>query len=285
MSEKDARFADAAERTFAILRRCTAGGLLYGGPQYRKNGQKPCIHHTFCHAAALADAIHAGISEKTATDLPHDEKKVGYRYYPELNTYLIRAGAFRATLTGYDYVAHTFARGAAHAGGGTISLLYKDETGPIIAGSVLDYERTEPNNMQAPTGEKKHSSLLFRAEYEKEGVRYATCLDKDAEITVYKEDGAVTAHVRARFLASETLRAENEDLIAEFSYRFTPEGVTIKVGKLPAPVRLILPVIEGSGEIITKNRFDKQPIFFLTGGFSADEYAFSLAEEMTVTIK
>ena len=284
LAPKTPVFAEAAERTFEILKRCTRGGALYGGPQYFENGQRPCVHHTFCHAGALADAIHAGIAEHDRTALPCDEQSVGYKYYPELNTYKIRAGRYLATLTGYDYVTHNYVKGAAHAGGGTLSLLYKDGTGAVIAGSTYEYKLTEPNNMQTPAGSKKHATLLPRAEYEKDGVKYATCLDSDPEMTVCVEDGGVTASVKAKFLAVEKEAPEDKTLTAEFRYRFTPEGVTVSVKKLKENIRFVLPIVEGAGEVKTQNRFDKSPIFFLTGGFAAEEYVFSLGEDLTITI-
>ena len=286
LAGRDDLFAEAADRTYRLLRRCTHDGFLYGGVSYRENGQKPCVHHTFCHAVALTDAIRAGIAEPTEKRmLPCDGQGVGYKYYPELNTYKIRAGGYTATLTGYDYVTHTYGKGAAHAGGGTLSLLYKEGTGVMIAGSVYDYQRTEKNNMQAPAGEKKHASLLVRAEYEKVGVRYATCLDKDPEMTVRVEDGGVTAIVRARFFAVETQSPERPDLCAECRYRFTPKGVTISIGKISEGIRFVLPLIEGTGTLSTKRPYEKTPIFFLTGGFAAEQYTFSLEEDLTVTIQ
>ncbi|HCJ01796.1 MAG TPA: hypothetical protein DHV31_02770 [Clostridiales bacterium] len=285
LGKTDPLFAEAAERTFEILKKCTLNGLLHGGMQYEENAQPPCIHHTFCHAAALADAIHEGIKETTKhASLPCDAKGVWYKYYPELNTYKVRAGSYLATLTGYDYVMHTYRRGAAHASGGTLSLLYKDGTGAMIAGSVYDYQQTEPNNMQAPTDRVKHATLLPRAEYVKDGVKYATCLDLDAQITLRSEENAITALVKAK-LCSLQEQCQEETPCVEFVYRFTPQGVTITARGTNESVNLILPVIKGSGELITNNRFTKRSVFFLTGGFAADEYTFPLSQEVTVTLK
>jgi len=286
LAKRNSLFAEAAERTYRILRACTHEGKLYGGMHYVENEQPPCIHHTLCHVCALADAIYAGISEPTERRmLPSDAQCVGYMYYPELNTYKIRAGKYLATLTGYDYVAHTYYRGAAHAGGGTLSLLYKDDTGVMIAGSVYNYLRTEPNNMQSPKGGKRHATLLVRAEYEKESVKYATCLDPSPEITLTADGISVTAHVRAKFFSEKEPTAENAALCAEFLYSFTPNGITVKVGKIGKNVRFVLPVVENSGEVITNDRFGKEHIYFLTGGFSADEYTFPLGEDITITIR
>ena len=286
LSDKDPRFAEAADRTYRLLRACTHDGLLYGGPHYFESGQKPCIHHTFCHACALADALYVGASKETQKRaLPAEEETVGYKYYPEIDTYKIRAGRYLATLTGYDYVNGHYANGAAHASGGTLSLLYKQGTGAMIAGSVYEYKRTEPNNMQEPAGDKRHATLILRAEYVKDGVKYATCLDDAAVMKVRVEDGGVTAEVRSRFIAVETRSAENGALYADFLYRFTSEGVFIKVNKVGADVRFILPVVEGSGEVLTDAPHTAEPVFFLTGGFAANEYVFSLGEDVTITLR
>ena len=272
-----------AERTFDILEKCTHKGLLHGGMQYFENHQPPCIHHTFCHAAALADALRADVlGNRARRPLPCDEEGVWHKYYPEIDTYKIRAGRYLATLTGYDYATYTYSNGAAHAGGGTLSLLYKNGAGAMIAGSVYEYLRTEKNNMQFPAGDKRHATLLMRAEYEKDGRRYATCLDKSPVISVKKEGDAVTATVRARFFSAETQAPENDLLYADIAYRFTPNGVTIEVKKLDENVKFILPLI--AGEMRTENAFTKEPVFFLTGGFAAEEYAFSLAEDLRITL-
>ena len=46
----------------------------------------------------------------------------------------------------------------------------------------------------------------------------------------------------------------------------------------------MLPIVEGAGKIKTQNRFESSPIFYLTGGFGADEYTFSLEDDLTITI-
>ena len=283
LAARDPLFAEAAERTYEILRRCTHGGKLYGGVQYFEHKQPACIHHTFCHAGALADALHAGLAEgATRHSLPCDSEETSYKYYPEIDTYKIRAGRYLATVTGYDYTTYTYGNGAAHAGGGTLSLLYKQGAGAMIAGSVYEYLRTEKNNMQFPAGERRHATLLPRAEYVKDGKKYATCLDKAPEIRASRDGNAVVVRVRARFYSAETQSAENEALRADFTYRITPQGVTLTAKRINGDVSFILPVI--AGEVRTENAHTTEPIFFLTGGFAADEYTFSLAEEISVTL-
>ncbi|MBO7390626.1 MAG: hypothetical protein J6U39_04175 [Clostridia bacterium] len=286
LAKCDPIFREAAERTYEILSKCTHDGRLYGGPAYHENGQKPCIHHTFCHAAALADAIRAGIEEPRARmTLPAEKAGVWYKHYPEINSYKIHAGNYLATLSAYDYATHHFSNGAAHAGGGMLSLLYKEGVGPLVAGSVYEYKLTEPNNMQSPTGEVTHASLLVRAEYEIDGVKYATCLDRNPILFISKSKGGdeIIVIVKAHFRSVDD-RAKDINDVAAFSYLFDASGLTIRVINLPNDARFILPIVRGAGSIITENVYEKRPIFFLTGGFAADEYTFSSGEDLTIKI-
>ena len=282
LAKRDPLFKEAAERTYEILKKCTTGGFLYGGPHYAQIGQKPCVHHTFCHAAALADAIHEGIREPNERLLlPAERRGDNVKYYPEIDTYKIRVGSYAATLTGYDYVNQHYANGAAHASGGTLSLLFKDGAGAVIAGSVYEYKPTEPNNMQLPAGKTEHSSLLPRAEYQKDGVTYATCLDKAPEMTVRVEDGVVQAIVKAKFCA---LDGRDEGVRAETTYRFAPTGVTVTVKRIGKGARFILPIVKNAGKVVTESACQKSPVFFLTGGFAAEEYVFPLEKDIALTI-
>ncbi|MBR4428837.1 MAG: hypothetical protein IKS78_05720, partial [Clostridia bacterium] len=64
-------FAEAAYRNLNLLKSCT-DGLLYGGPHYKRHGELPCIHHAFCHAKVLAQALDEGVAEFERTSLPSD---------------------------------------------------------------------------------------------------------------------------------------------------------------------------------------------------------------------
>ena len=285
LASRDPIFQEAAERTYEILNKCTREGVLYGGPAYYENGQKPCIHHTFCHAAALADALHAEIEEgKERLSLPSERAGIWYKHYPEINSYKVRAGSYLTTLSAYDYATHHFTNGAAHAGGGMISFLYKDGVGPIVAGSIYDYKLTEPNNMQRPIGGVAHASLLMRAEYETDGVKYATCLDRAPVIFISStKSGEIVAIVKSHFRASDNSAIADNDL-ASFSYLFDASGVTIRIVDLPQNARFVLPIVRGAGRVVTENAYEKRPIFFLPGGFAADEYTFSGGEDLTIKI-
>ena len=205
-------------------------------------------------------------------------------HYPEINSYKVRAGSYLTTLSAYDYATHHFTNGAAHAGGGMISFLYKDGVGPIVAGSIYDYKLTEPNNMQRPIGGVAHASLLMRAEYETDGVKYATCLDRAPVIFISStKSGEIVAIVKSHFRASDNSAIADNDL-ASFSYLFDASGVTIRIVDLPQNARFVLPIVRGAGRVVTENAYEKRPIFFLPGGFAADEYTFSGGEDLTIKI-
>ncbi len=282
LSRENPLFREASERTYEILKKCTVNGLLYGGLHYFENGQMPCVHHTFCHASALADALHEGIKEpEERLLLPAEKQSNHVKFYPEINTYKIHIEDYIATLTGYDYINQHYKNGAAHASGGTLSLLYKNGSGVIIAGSVYEYKPTEPNNMQLPIGEKYHASLLPRAEYQKEGVTYATCLDRSPRIIIKEEKNSVTAYVKAKFC---TKNGSDENVYADFSYHFQKTGITLSIKKVNEETRFILPIVKNSGSVITKHKAQKRSIFFLTGGFAAEEYSFLLDQNITLTL-
>lgn len=279
-ARSDAVFAEAARRTLELLKDCTHHGALYGGRHYPDYGQPPCVHHTICHAAALADALCHGFEAQEPVALPCDEGTTRVRFYPELDTYKVSVGSWLATVTAYDYATYTFARGAAHASGGSLSLLYHRQHGAVIAGSVLDYKLTEPNNMQQPQN-VTHRSLLPRAEIETGGPIYATCLDGGAQIEVKQNGDEVQADVAARFCEVNERKAVDESLTASFCYRFTAKKVTItaKLNQHKDGVRFVLPIIKNTVSIQTAAPYQRRDVFFLTGGFGADEYTFTLTEQ------
>src|SRR5439155_12202788 len=104
LADRDPAFATAALRNTQLLRACTRDGLLHGGPHFAGRRVPPCVHHTFCHAKALATvldhpqprAVHAG-------PLPR-ESAAGVRRVPDLDLVLVARGPWRATVSGYDWL-------------------------------------------------------------------------------------------------------------------------------------------------------------------------------------
>ena len=258
-----------------LLERCFEDGQLYGGINCKQYGQPACVHLLFSHAAGLADALCEGLDDDLPDPIPKNDS-YSYQYLPETDTYMINAGPWRATVTGYDFRTYTFERGAAHSSGGSLSLLYHRDAGITVAGSVFEYKRTEPNNMPEPAGDIVHASLIPRAEYEKDGCVYATCLDPSAELTAENDGNAVAVCAKSRFVRVEGLAAEDEELTAFLQYCFNAEKtkITVSLSKEKDGVRFVLPLIEGAAEIRSEQPFTVRGIFCLAGGFRADEYTF-----------
>lgn len=289
LGKYDRSFLSAAQKVFSALESCTVRGRLYGGRDYEKLGQPDCIHHVFCHAVSLAEALLCGLGDAETTHTAAENGNTAFKYYPEIDTYKISAGKYLATVTAYDYSTYTYTNGAAHSSGGALSLLYKTGVGPVIAGSVYEYRLTEKNNMQNVAGDVMCSSLIPRAEYEKNGEKYATCLDGNAKMQIETGDSSITVRAVSGFVRVSDKSAEDASLRANSEYVFSDDGVavTISVNEEKSGLSFILPVVTGSAEIETGNSFTVRRVFFPSGGFEADEYTFPINGngEIKVTIK
>lgn len=275
-------FTDAARRNFRLLERCTRDGVLYGGARYAENGQRPCIHHTMTHLTAVADAVMNGLTEgEIRTDTAPFVK-----YYPEIDTVRLHKGAWTATVTAYDFFTGNAEKGAAHASGGTLSLLYHDKAGPVIAGSVYDYRRTEPLNMQFPSGHLPHRTLLPRTRLTMGSSVLTTCLDEGAVLSRKDSPDAVVITTRAHFVNEIRRFPAGKEYYAELRYSFSEDAVGIEIRFSPAAkdAVFILPLIAGAAKITTPNRYSTERIFFLTPGFDAEEYTLFPDDDRTIRI-
>ena len=282
LSKRDPGFAFALEKHFSLLEKCTHNGLLSGGAFYHEKGQLSCIHHALCHSVSLTDAILNGIS---SVKIPgnKDKHRDGVHYYPELDTYRINKGKWTADITAYDYKNSNYLKGASHCSGGALSLLYHADKGPAITGSTLDYQLTEPFNMQKYNGTVKHSPLVMRCEYENDGIIYTTAADLNASVKEIFDEGAVVFKVRSHFFSLNG-NTENSSYFADFIYRFYEDELTVEVNaSFSHPgLRFILPVNENTVSVFTDTAHKSEKIFFLTGGFAADECSFALPCRLTL---
>jgi hypothetical protein len=278
-ADHDPRFREAAHRNLELMAACTHNNVLYGGPHYFQHGDKPCIHHTFTHAKALAAVLDSNISltEKTiisvgdgqfaakvnkparSISLPRDQP-YGLKSFPEIATHLVSLGPWRATITGYDfeYIERVQsggggAGGGGHASGGALSLLYHQQLGPILTASMTEYQMIEISNQQVHL-DRPHMCLTPRIELA--GKQTCTSLsDFEASVTLLDEQMGgvrqITIEAKGRLLtASHKPPAEGEARY-HLTYIFTKNGVMI-TGKVEAPalsqLNFILPIISSSTE-------------------------------------
>lgn len=270
LADRDPMFAEAAYRNTELMERCTSEGLLYGGPEYRRYGEPPCIHHVTSHSNAVAAALDADIEKYTLRSaLPVDHPKREIAYFPEIDTYKLSLGEWRATVTGYD-----FPWKGGHASGGTMSLLWHERTGAVLLSSVLDYQMIEPLNMQLTLKKGSHRTLTPRLEKTEGGKRYSFCYDTGAKITVEKQDGRLKITSDARLVSAEQEELPNP-ISCRILYTIDTESVKIETEIFgPAEgVRLVVPVIADEARVSGgPSLSEPEEIFFLTGGFCAREF-------------
>lgn len=270
LADRDPAFAEAALRNTLLMQECSKGGLLHGGVQYVENGEPACIHHTFTHANALACALDAGIEQYTArAALPEDNGYTPIRYFSELDTYKLAVGNMRATVTGYDCDIQ-----AGHASGGTMTLLWHKQAGPIIAGSVVDYRLVEPHNQQLTLKRSRHDTLVPRVEMIADGKRYAQCYDTRAVITASGNNQQISVKVHAALVTQDQSPLQSP-VCVKLEYRLTGDEVGISgrvYGRKCSDARFVLPVIGSLPRVDVHGCYTMREIFFLTGGFSASEY-------------
>ena len=268
LGRDDPVFAEAAWRNFLLLRSCTHEGLLYGGPDLQKHGDLPCIHHTFCHVKALANALYAGLYDFRRVPLPADEPPA-LRYFPENETVRIARGGWIADVTAYD----ADNRRASHASGGAVSLLWTRTCGAVIACGMVDYALAEPFNQQLPLDDAEQRSPCPRIETTLDGVRYGQHYDFSASMTAEETDGCVTVRVNAHLCDAGHRPTENG--ACTLVYTLTEDGLRIEGSTAAENARYILPILSGKARVtVLRGTMPDAPerIFCLSPGFAGREF-------------
>ncbi len=269
-------FAEAAYRNMKAFEAATYDGLLYGGPDYRVHGEAPCIHHTFCHANALAAVLdseaaplegeltgggqeascvkkltgsgqEASLDDKRTAGRSHPrvalptETFQGIHYHPTTDLYRIAKGDFLADVTGYDF---EYTPGG-HASGGCITLLWNRSAGPICISSMTNYSTPEPHNMQLSVRKAAHQVLTPGVELRNDEGFYAQRFDYHSTIKAHESEEKLTLTVET---TPEDMahNKPNVPLTCHLTYEFTREKVKISgrlIGKERSKARFVLPTI------------------------------------------
>lgn len=282
-------FAEAARRNLELLASCTKDGLLYGGPDYIAHGEPPCIHHTFCHAKALAQVVDRWKDEKSWEELPvslPSEEKKGIFYYPASDTWKIFHGGWIGTVTAGDF---EYMKGG-HSSGGTMSMLWHEAAGPVLLSSITEYQLKEPHNMQLSRQKRSHQPLTPRLEYQENGTVYSPCFDYDAVVCVEERSEKIVVRTKGK-MKDKNQNQPLHPMETELSWEFSKDRIRIwgnVSGEQKEQVRLIVPVsgrtkdgwkrtkegwkIPGRKsseyQIMVKGPWEENPesIFFLAGG-------------------
>ncbi|HEY4107440.1 hypothetical protein [Puia sp.] len=248
LAGRDARFARVAHKNALLLRECTHDGLLYGGPHYLSHGVLPSVHHSFCHSKALTTVLDHGLPAAASgvPQLPREEA-YGRKFFPDIQTWLIAVGGYRATVTAYDREYKAMHNG--HATGGALSMLWHDRTGPLLAASMNAYQLVEAGNMQADT-DPLSMPLTPRIELVVDGVTYLSCSNLEATVEVTGDKGRIIARTRGRLVDRDQRDPPAGALYCRCEYLFTPEKVTLSFAVDDPRAWIIVPVISRSGEAV-----------------------------------
>lgn len=230
-------FQTIAWRNLELLRHCTQDGLLTGGPMYQESGEKICVHHTICHAKALALCLTHGITLQPGppTQLP---VVAAIASWNQGQVATLRNQAFYASVLCGDYQYYP----GTTAAGGSIGLLYGEGWGLIMAATTLDYRLSEPTNLQVPQHWRVQSQTLalqprsryFKSSAYSEAAELECYEDRVVVSGDYPDDGAGW-RTQSRF---------------QLQYGLDAGGFTIKVDSAQ-PAELCLPLITGqAGELV-----------------------------------
>lgn len=247
-------FATAVIENTRLYRRCTANGLLHGGPHYISHGVKPCVHHTFTHAKALAALRdHGDLARRIQATAPLPRATAdGIREYPEIATWLAARGPWRATVTAYDWIYHEQAQ---QPTGGAISMLWHPQAGPLLAGSMARYFLVEKNNMQLYP---EDHPLTPRVELWEDKTWFTQLYDLTAKVSHSDQDGTLGFEVAARLLNEARREPTRGTAACSLTYQMDADTVMIAVnapgvGSGTTRPQLVLPLISPTGEKVMQS--------------------------------
>ena len=254
MADRNPAFGTAAIRNAELMQRCTADGLLHGGPHYVSHGIKPFMHHTFTHAKVMAlvqDRMKSMPSVNSETPLPRQIAN-GVKHFPELDVWLAAKGPWRATVSAYDFIYKTKKSGLLQQPtGGSLAVLYHDKVGTLLASSMARYEMVEPLNMQPQPG--PDFPLTPRVELRTEDDWFTNLYDLKANVSFTEDEQRCEFEVQATLQNEERETHADHETAVNLRYTFTRDKVSISVtppADAKAETTLVVPLIAPSGETV-----------------------------------
>lgn len=240
-------------KNLELMKSCTHDGLLYGGPMFVEASEPACIHHTFCHSKALAALVMD--EEFWGSDLDGEtlplpiEEMDPVTYYPSLDLHRIAYGGWIADVSGYD-VEYTK---EGHGTGGALTLLWHEQLGPLMVGTMTDYSQVEPNNMQLPAYTKE-IALTPRLEKNIRGIAYRSINDKQGHVQVNSggKKSPIELVAKGVFVNKEQEGIEGLTARYRMQYSFDNTIVHISMGVSDGAANAYLPIIASYEEMVTR---------------------------------
>lgn len=245
---RDPRFAEAAARNLQLLKICTHGGLLFGGPHLHARGLPASIQHTIFHAKSLAAAIDAGTTDSAPDVLPSDAAD-GFREWPEAGVVQFARGGWRGSVTVND-IPQTKKRGG-QPSGGALSLLWHEKTGPLCVASMNDYVRYEGFNMQTPATPADEHCLTPRLELRADGKVFSNIYDGTATMESSDRDGQIEIKIHGT-LRDKTGASPAVPVMFDCVYRITAGSFVMTARTDADGVVLEVPVVSPAAEAVNR---------------------------------
>lgn len=250
LSNNNPVFYKAALANTLLLKDCTHKGLLYGGPHYNSHEVLPCIHHTFCHAKALATILEHGFKDHSGVaniNLPR-EKGYGIKAFTDIQTWLLSGTNWVATVVGYDR-EYKFKNG--HPTGGALALLYHRKLGTVLASSMNHYQLIEAPNMQV---QKDSCSTSLTARLQTRGGKYMNISDLKSSVVPKEQGGKIEIETKSSLVDAQQRIPEKGRINCTVSYGFYDNLVEIKVrhNAREEEVEFVFPLVSVGSEIVEK---------------------------------
>tara|TARA_R110002033_G_scaffold75007_6_gene126436 strand:+ start:1134 stop:3050 length:1917 start_codon:yes stop_codon:yes gene_type:complete len=253
MAHINPAFGTAAVKNTELLQRCTADGLIHGGPGFIEAGIPPCVHHTFTHAKPLAALLdhweHLPEINKNKS-LPRVTAD-GVKHFKDLDVYLFARGDWRGTVSAYDAEYH-YKYDYRQASGGALGVLYHNKVGLLCAASMAEYSLVEKNNQQPQPG--KDICLTPRVEVFKDDVWYTNLYDLPATVTSKDENGIIELLADVKLKNVNREEVQNTASTFEIAYKCASEKTDIHVKtnqNILEPTAFVLPIVSTSNEVVT----------------------------------
>lgn len=253
MANINPAFGTAAVKNTELLQRCTAEGLIHGGPGFIEAGIAPCVHHTFTHAkplAALLDHWDHLPEINTKTSLPR-ATAVGVKHFKDIDVYLFASGDWRGTVSAYDAEYH-YKYDYRQASGGALGVLYHNKVGLLCAASMAEYHLVEKNNQQVQPG--KDICLTPRIETFKDNVWYTNLYDLPATVKAKDENGNIELLAAVKLKNATREAIEGTASMFDIAYRCSANKTEIIVKTaqdITEKTAFVLPIVSPSNEAVT----------------------------------
>lgn len=249
LADKDPVFYKAALKNAELFELCTPDNLLYGGLHYASHKIPPCIHHTFAHAKVVANVLQHKKPIPANADsvkLPREEK-YGLKHFKDIDTVLISKGAYRATVTALDLDYQDNPRYKnGHASAGSLTLLWHEKAGAIIAGSMNEYQIWEKQNMQYYP-DRIPTCATPSIEVVENGVRYANVSDLSGKMTHSVLGDKIVVSAESK-LAERDQKSPSGKTKCFAKYEFAENGIDLEYSCENPSARITLPIIARADE-------------------------------------